>query len=127
MRIIDYNPADKVPPIHEKDSDKYIVLSILTKTSSVQIGMVVHHFEYSKKLVLQGGIVKHYDTRDQLSFWEDSISDSLIELMIGDFKEFGSSVIFVVIETQQDLEQIINKYNIENTKLLQLMHGKRLP
>lgn len=123
MKVIDYDPAEKIPPIMERDiNDKIITLTLLSPTKV----LFLSHLEKTNVFQFRGvcfGEVDNIDTKNYRSsvVWQDGSNHgkTIIELLINMYKYYHSDldwmVTFNILETEKDLQDFMISYNLHET------------
>ena len=139
MKVIDYDPAEKIPPIMEKDiNSKIIISTLLSPTKILFLSYMQKENISGNKLRFRGicfGGVDKMDTkntRDPVT-WSDSPNhgETIIELLINlyeSYSEIDWTVTFLILESNSDLQDFITSYNLHETPFGSelLTHWKRL-
>lgn len=123
MIIIDYNPATQIPPIAEKDIDNKIIISVF-KDINLYMAVKVQD-RYFKWFGCSIGYDRWYSLASIPEFCRSGFSNSLINLLIRDYKETLGQAKFYILEDIFDVEFIVNKFNLRevNKHLLHMLQG----
>ena len=121
MKLIDYNPEIKIPPIKESYINDKIVLSLLRSNGFICISMAVSIPDEKTKFWKGSDIYSN-----SITSFRDSVSNSLLGIMIKDYRSFGDRVSFVVIESFDELQNFITKFRPEilNVALLNMLNER---
>lgn len=122
MKVIDYDPAKKVPPLMERDiNDKIITLTLLSPTKV----LFLSYLEKTTRFQFRGvcfGNIDYIDTRtyNNSVVWSDgsNYGKTIIELLINMYKyysEISWMVTFNILESEKDLQDFMASYNLHET------------
>jgi len=122
MKVIDYDPENRIPPIRESYIKDKIILSVLRSNDLICIGMAANSNSNPKTKFWKGADINS----SKVTSFRDSISDSLLGIMITDYRCFGHRVSFVVIENLQELQEFIRGFRpiITNLALLNMINER---
>lgn len=123
MKVIDYDPAKKVPPIMERDiNDKIITLTLLSPTKVLFLSYLEKTTGFQFRGVCFGNIddigTKKCNTNSIV--WSDgsNYGKTIIELLINMYKyysEISWMVTFNILESEKDLQDFMASYNLHET------------
>lgn len=122
MKVIDYDPVKKVPPLMERDiNDKIIALTLLSPTNVLFLSYLEKTNEFQFRGVCIGNI-DYIGTRPHNNsiFWSDSSNHgkTIIELLINMYKYYSEidwMVAFNILESEKDLQDFMTSYNLHET------------
>jgi len=126
MKVIDYDPSEKIPPIMEKDINSKLIISTLVSPTKILFLSYMQKENISgNKLRFRGicfGGVDKMDTkntRDPVT-WSDSPNhgETIIELLINlyeSYSEINWIVTFLILESDSDLRDFMTSYNLHGT------------
>ena len=139
MKVIDYDPAKKVPTILESDIDSKIIISTLVSPDkSLFLSYIQKENISGNKLRFRGiyfGKVNEMNTINdhKSNVWTDSPNhgETIIELLINlyeSYSEINWIVTFIILESDSDLQDFMTSYNLHGTPFGSelLTHWKRL-
>jgi hypothetical protein len=125
MKVIDYDPAKKVPPLMERDiNDKIITLTLLSPTKVLFLSYLEKTTRFQFRGVCFGNIdnIDYIDTRtyNNSVVWSDgsNYGKTIIELLINMYKyysEISWMVAFNILESEKDLQDFMTSYNLHET------------
>lgn len=126
MKVIDYDPAKKVPTILESDIDSKIIISTLVSpTKSLFLSYIQKENISWNKLRFRGIYFGRVDEMDTINdhksvVWTDSPNhgETIIELLINIYKyyyEMDWIVTFIILESDSDLQNFMTSYNLHGT------------
>lgn len=105
MIVIDYDPSLQVPAIKESDIDDKIILSIFRDSNIYMATKISNNTVVWRGCGLYEGARLHIMSR--------TLTYSLINLLINDWKECSDNVVFYVLENNKDIINIIEKYSVQ--------------
>lgn len=116
MKVIDYNPAERVPSIMESDIDNKIIISI-TDIDDPCI-RPTNYFSYIKKdgsglFHFYGIGIESYSGSHKWSEREN-VGQTIIELLINEYEAFPRSwnIKYFIVESELELVGILEEYHI---------------
>ena len=126
MKVIDYDPAEKIPPIIEKDiNSKIIISTLLSPSKSLFLSYLQKENISWNKLRFRGIYFGRVDEMNTINdhnpvVWTDSpnYGETIIEILINIYKcysEINWTVIFIVLESDSDLQDFMTSYNLHET------------
>ena len=131
MIVIDYNPKEKVPPICERDVDLKAIVAIIDSENTYRYLGICRKaivLAAGEKVVLSGYCQNIHTQRssDGLSEWYVeknllSIITSCYERLIVGFPD----ITFLVLETDYEIDNFINQYQIINDQFLRILNQKK--
>ena len=123
MKVIDYDPAKKVPPLMERDiNDKIITLTLLSPTKTLFLSYLEKTNGFQFRGVCFGKIndigTKKCNTNSVV--WSDgsNYGKTIIELLINMYKYYSEldwMVVFNILESEKDLQNFMTSYNLHET------------
>jgi hypothetical protein len=139
MKVIDYDPSEKIPPIMEKDINSKIIISTLLSPTKMLFLSYIGNVNISWRMLQFRGICfgrfDEMDTknnRDPVT-WSDGPNrgENIIELLINMYKYYsgmGWIVTFIILESDSDLQDFMTNYNLHETPFGSelLFHWKHL-
>jgi len=114
MKVIDYDPTTKIPPLHENDLTRKMLINII---HSLENEFVAFATKKSNNTIGFLGADSHNDLR-WLSPYDDSIT--LLGLIINEWEDMrfrllcGWKMEYLVIESLEELTMIIEQHQIIN-------------
>jgi len=123
MKVIDYNPAERVPPIMESDIESKIIISITDIDDSIH----TNYFSYIKK---DGSGLFHFhgisigSCGDSHKWSErENNGKTIIELLINEYEAFPRSwnIKYFIIESELELVGILEEYHINGLMSTELL------
>ena len=126
MKVIDYDPAEKIPPIMEKDINSKLIISTLVSPMKMLFLSYIGNVNISWRMLQFRGIyfgradeMDTKNTRDPVT-WSDSPNhgETIIELLINlyeSYSEINWTVTFLILESDSDLRDFMTSYNLHGT------------
>lgn len=118
MKVIDYNPAERVPPIMESDIDSKIIISVTNIDKSYSH---FNYFSYIKKdhsglFHFHGINLKYLQGSYQWTECENT-GKTIIELLINEYNAFPANwnIIYLVVESELELIDLLAKYHVNES------------
>lgn len=133
MKVIDYNPAERVPPIMEKDIESKIIISITNIDNTPHDD---NYFNYVKRdnfgLFHLHGIRIGDHGSSSSHVWSENANNgrTIIELLINEYEGFPPdwNITYFVAESESELIYLLNKYHINELMSNELLtYWKSLP
>lgn len=126
MKVIDYDPAEKIPPIMEKDINSKIIISTLLSPTKLLFLSYIKKVNISCRMLQFRGIcfgrfdeMDTKNTRDPVT-WSDGPNrgENIIELLINlyeSYSEIDWTVTFLILESNSDLQDFMTSYDLHET------------
>lgn len=126
MKVIDYNPADQVPPIMESDFDSKIIISVTNISENYNHG---NYFSYIKRdnsgIFHFYGIIINTGSLVSPHRWSELANNgnTIIELLIKEYNGFPLSwnIKYFIIESKSELVDLLTEYHINESMSNELL------